>query len=48
MTEFSKRVSTSMVLISILALLFLYGSNTSLVVTIYLIKNEDIKIIFYI
>ena len=37
MTEFSKRVSTSMVLISILALLFLYGSNTSLVVTIYLI-----------
>ena len=37
MTEFSKRVSTSVVLVSILALLFLYGSNTSLVITIYLV-----------
>ena len=37
MTEFSKRISTSVVLVSILALLFLYGSNTSLVITIYLV-----------
>ena len=37
MNEFIKRVATIMVLISILALLFLYGSNITLVITIYLV-----------
>ena len=37
MPEFVKRVATIIVLVSILALLFLYGSNTSLVITIYLV-----------
>ena len=37
MTEFIKRVATIMVLVSILASLFLYGSNITLVVAIYLI-----------
>jgi phosphatidate cytidylyltransferase len=37
MTEFFKRVATIAVLVFILALLFLYGSNTSLVVSIYLV-----------
>ena len=37
MSEFYKRVTTAMVLIFILALLFFYGSNTSLLLTIYLI-----------
>ena len=37
MSEFVKRVATVIVLISILALLFLYGTNTSLVLTIYLV-----------
>ena len=37
MPEFVKRVATIIVLVSILALLFLYGTNTSLVFTIYLV-----------
>ena len=37
MIEFSKRIVTITILISILALLFFYGSNTSLVITIYLV-----------
>ena len=37
MTEFFKRVATITILVSTLFLLFLYGSNTSLVVAIYLI-----------
>ena len=37
MPEFVKRVITIIVLVSILALLFLYGTNTSLVFTIYLV-----------
>ncbi len=37
MNEFVKRVATITVLVSILALLFLYGSNTSLVVAIYFV-----------
>ena len=37
MTEFINRVATTAVLVFILALLFLYGSNTSLVVTIYVV-----------
>ena len=37
MTEFLNRVATTAVLVSILALLFLYGSNTALVFTIYLV-----------
>ena len=37
MTEFFKRVATIAALVFILALLFLYGSNTSLVVSIYLV-----------
>ena len=37
MNEFSKRVVTIAVLVSILALLFFYGSNTSLVVAVYLV-----------
>tara|TARA_B100000123_G_scaffold222644_1_gene171225 strand:- start:4146 stop:4958 length:813 start_codon:yes stop_codon:yes gene_type:complete len=35
MTEFFKRVATIMVLVLILTLLFLYGTNTSLLVAIY-------------
>jgi len=37
MTEFFKRVATITVLVSILALLFIYGTNTSLVFAIYLV-----------
>ncbi len=37
MSEFFKRLATITVLVSILALLFLYGSNTSLEIAIYLI-----------
>ena len=37
MPEFVKRVATIIVLVSILALLFFYGTNTSLVFTIYLV-----------
>ncbi len=37
MIEFFRRVATITILVSILALLFLFGSNTSLVITIYLV-----------
>ena len=37
MPEFVKRVATIIVLVSILSLLFLYGTNTSLMFTIYLV-----------
>ena len=37
MTEFFKRIATITILVSILSLLFLYGSNTSVVIAIYLI-----------
>ena len=37
MPEFVKRVATIIVLLSIIALLFIYGTNTTLVFTIYLV-----------
>ena len=37
MPEFVRRIATIIVLVSILAILFLYGTNTSLVFTIYLV-----------
>ena len=37
MPEFVKRAATVIVLVSVLALLFIYGTNTSLVITIFLV-----------
>ena len=37
MPEFVRRIATIIVLVSILAILFIYGTNTSLVFTIYLV-----------